>query len=60
MTLLIGATTVFGELQSALDRIWRRAEAREAADLWRCCARRLLSFGMILGIGVPAAWCRSC
>ena len=50
VTLLLGATTVFGELQNALDRIWR-APAREKAKGWWILLRtRLLSFGMILGI----------
>ncbi|CAN5362754.1 hypothetical protein BH11PSE11_BH11PSE11_20630 [soil metagenome] len=48
--LLIGATTVFGELQDALDRIWR-APKREGSGLWALLRARLLSFGMILGIG---------
>ena len=49
-TLILGATTVFGELQNALDRIWR-APAREASKGWWTLLRtRLLSFGMILGI----------
>jgi membrane protein len=47
--LLIGATTVFGELQNSLDRIWR-APARQKSGLWRLLRTRLLSFGMILGI----------
>jgi membrane protein len=47
--LLLGATTVFGELQNALDRIWR-APAREAGGVWRMLRSRLLSLGMILGI----------
>src|SRR5687767_1104733 len=47
--LLLGATTVFGELQNALDRI-RRAPAREAGGVWRMLRSRLLSLGMILGI----------
>jgi membrane protein len=47
--LLLGATTVFGELQNALDRIWR-APAREAGGVWRMLRSRLLSIGMILGI----------
>ncbi len=33
VVLLIGATTVFGELQDALDRIWR-APARGPSGLW--------------------------
>jgi membrane protein len=48
--LLIGATTVFAELQNALDRIWR-APAREKSGIWGLVRARLLSFGLILGIG---------
>jgi membrane protein len=47
--LILGATTVFGELQNSLDRIWR-APAREAGGVWRLLRSRLLSIGMILGI----------
>ena len=52
--LLIGATTVFGELQDALDRIWRApviAGAPRGSGLWYLLRTRLLSFGMIFGIG---------
>ena len=49
VVLLIGATTVFGELQDALDRIWR-APARHGSGLWTLVRSRLLSFGMILGV----------
>lgn len=49
--LLVGATTVFGELQDALDRIWRAPERERSAGLWGLLRSRLLSFGMILGIG---------
>jgi membrane protein len=45
--LLLGATTVFAELQSDLDRIWR-AEAKPLSGLWSFLRARLLSFGMIL------------
>jgi len=49
--LFVGATTVFGELQDALDRIWR-VPARRSAGGWIALVRaRLLSFGMILAIG---------
>jgi len=48
--LLVGATSVFGELQDALDRIWR-APKRPKAGLWSLVRARLLSFGMIMGIG---------
>lgn len=49
-TLVLGATTVLGELQSALDRIWR-APAPKAQGWWRVVRGRLLSFGLILVIG---------
>ncbi len=48
--MLIGATTVFAELQDALDRIWR-APARAGSGLWKLLRARLLSFGLILGLG---------
>jgi membrane protein len=48
--LLIGATTVFGELQDALDRIWRAPARDRSGGLWGLVRARLLSFGMILGI----------
>jgi membrane protein len=48
--LLVGATAVFGELQNALDRIWRAPVADTSSSLWRLLRARLLSFGMILGI----------
>jgi len=49
--LLVGATTVFGELQDALDRIWRAPERDKQGGLWRLLRTRLLSFGLVLGIG---------
>lgn len=48
--LFIGATTVFGELQDALDRIWQVPPRARAAGLWGLLHTRLLSFGMILGV----------
>src|SRR5271169_3287192 len=50
--LFIGATSVFAELQDALDRIWRAPERVGHSGLWRLVRARLLSFGMILGIGL--------
>ncbi|MBC7995548.1 MAG: YihY/virulence factor BrkB family protein, partial [Rhizobacter sp.] len=49
--LLIGATTVFAELQDALDRIWRAPVRERIGGLWSLLRARVLSFGMILGIG---------
>jgi membrane protein len=50
LLMLIGATTVFGELQSALDRIWD-APPREGSGLINLLRTRLLSFGLILAVG---------
>jgi membrane protein len=50
VVLLIGATTVFGELQDALDRIWRAPVRQKTSGLWSLVRARLLSFGMILGV----------
>ena len=48
--LIIGATTVFAELQSALDRIWHVPEAQKPKGVWAILRARLLSFGLILGL----------
>jgi membrane protein len=48
--LLFGATTVFGELQDALDRIWRAPARAKTSGLWSLLRARLLSFGLILGL----------
>jgi membrane protein len=50
LMLVLGAMTVFGELQNALDRIWRAPVAKKAPSWWKLLRARLLSFGMILGI----------
>jgi membrane protein len=51
ITLLIGATSVFGELQRALDVIWGKPEGKADDGWWELLRRRLLSFGMMLGVG---------
>ena len=51
ITLVIGATTVFGELQSDLDRIWRVPSTAKQNSLWILLRTRLLSFGVVLGLG---------
>ncbi len=51
VTLLIGATTVFAELQNAMDRIWRAPARPPGNGLWQLLRSRLLSLGMVLGIG---------
>lgn len=50
VVLLVGATSVFAELQDALDRIWRAPVREKHGGLWRLLRTRLLSFGMILGV----------
>ena len=50
VVLLIGATSVFGELQDALDRIWRAPARVRSGGLLTLLRTRILSFGMILGI----------
>lgn len=47
--MLVGATTVFAELQDALDTIWR-VPARPLQGWWAWLHARLLSFGLILGL----------
>ncbi len=53
--LLVGATTVFAELQGALDEVWRDARGRAgrpaAAPWWSLLRARLLAFGLILATG---------
>jgi membrane protein len=50
VSLLIGATSVFAELQRALDRVWE-VPLQGAAGVWRSIRTRILSFGLILGMG---------
>jgi membrane protein len=52
LLLIVGATSVFGELQSALDRIWRTPDQAKKGGLWQLVRTRLVSFGMIVGIGI--------
>jgi membrane protein len=50
-TLLIGATSVFAELQSSLDRIWRAPALKMQTGIWALLRQRLLTFGMVVAIG---------
>lgn len=49
--LLLGATAIFAELQSALDRIWRVPAPPAESGIWHFLRTRLLSFGLVLGLG---------
>lgn len=48
--MLVGATTVFAELQDALDRIWEAPQRPAGGGLWALLRTRVLSFGLILGL----------
>ena len=50
ISLVIGATTVFGQLQSDLDRIWKVSAPAKEASVWTLLRARLLSFGLVLGL----------
>ncbi|MEO8163965.1 MAG: YihY/virulence factor BrkB family protein, partial [Betaproteobacteria bacterium] len=50
LALIVGATTVFAEIESDLNRIWK-VEAPKGAGWWHFIRTRLLSFGLILAIG---------
>jgi membrane protein len=51
VVLFVAATSVFAELQGSLDRIWRAPQRPAQPGLWGILRARLLSFGLILGIG---------
>jgi membrane protein len=52
--LVFGATTVFAQLQAALDAIWEvppeAAQAEKRNALWTFVKARLLSFGLVLAL----------
>ncbi len=50
IVLLLGASSVFAELQNDLDRIWHVPEKIKPSGLWGLLRTRLLSFGMIMGL----------
>jgi membrane protein len=50
VALVLGATAVFGELQNALDRIWRAPACKQDKGWLNLVRSRLLSFGMVLAI----------
>lgn len=48
--LLVGATTVFAELQRALDRIWEVPAQARKKGIWNLVRARLLSIGLVLSL----------
>jgi len=51
LLLLVGATTVFAELQEDLNRIWKVPNVEPPGGLWGWLRARVLSIGLILAIG---------
>jgi membrane protein len=51
VVLLVGASTVFGELQASLDAIWRAPVDASEKSWLKLIRQRLLSFGMVLAFG---------
>jgi membrane protein len=49
--LVIGATSVFAELQDDLNRIWQVPTRRKVSSWWAWLRTRILSMGMILAMG---------
>ena len=50
VVLIVGATTVFAELQSALDRIWQVPAKEKSSGIFNLIRARLLSFGLVLSL----------
>jgi membrane protein len=51
LTLLIGATSVFGEMQTDLNTMWNVKPKPGKAGLWGFLRSRIFSFGLIIAIG---------
>ncbi|MDP9084707.1 MAG: YihY/virulence factor BrkB family protein [Pseudomonadota bacterium] len=51
VTLLVGATSVFAELQNSLNRVWRTPTTKDNRGVLHALRGRLLSFGLVLGVG---------
>jgi membrane protein len=52
VTLLIGATTVFAQLQAALNQIWNVESAPTHSAMWSLLRSRLLSLALVLVLGL--------
>jgi membrane protein len=50
LALLLGASGVFSEMQDALNGIWHVSPS-DKSGVWNFAKARLLTFGMVLGIG---------
>jgi len=50
VTLLFGASGVFGQLQQAMNAVWN-VPAKKTSGIWHMIRSRFLSFAMVLGTG---------
>jgi membrane protein len=50
LTIIFGASGVFGELRSALNAIWE-AEPKTKSGIWGMVRERFFSFGMVISVG---------
>lgn len=50
-TLLVGASSVFVELQNSLDRIWGVPARGRMSGFWQIVRARFLSLGLVFGVG---------
>ena len=52
VSLIIGATSVFGEIQDSINLLWKlKAKPRKGRGWFRLIINRLLSFSMIVSLG---------
>lgn len=52
ITLLIGATSVFSEIQDSINYIWKlKAKPRKGRGLFKMIVNRLLSFSIVVSLG---------
>src|ERR1700739_1710704 len=50
LTLIIGATGIFGEIQDSLNKIWCLKVKPQKNTIWKIIINRLLSFSLILSL----------
>jgi membrane protein len=50
ITLLIGATTVFTEIQDSINSIWN-LKLKDTTGWWKVLLSRILSFSIVIGLG---------
>jgi membrane protein len=52
ITLLVGATGIFAQLQDALDTVWNVRPESRSRGLWGAVRDRLLSFSVVCGVAI--------